>query len=56
MTDTTSGTERSTLPRQAGRHAPEPTGWVGLIAFAGTMMMVVGLLHVFQCACWSHPR
>lgn len=50
MTDTTSSaTAGSTVPRQSGGSAaPEATGWVGWIAFAGTMMVIVGSLHVFQ--------
>ena len=30
------------------RPAAEPTGWVGWIAFAGTMMVMVGILHFIQ--------
>lgn len=40
------------LGSPAARHltptAPEPTGWVGWIVFAGIMMVVVGGLHIFQ--------
>jgi hypothetical protein len=50
MTDTTSSspTVGSSVPRQSGRRAPEPTGWVGWIVFAATMMVIVGGLHIFQ--------
>ncbi len=49
MADTrSSGTAGSTVPRQSGPTAPEPTGWVGWIVFAGTMMIVVGIIHIFQ--------
>ncbi len=27
---------------------PEPTGWVGWIFFAATMMLILGVFHVFQ--------
>lgn len=27
---------------------PEPTGWVGVIAFASIMMILLGLFHAFQ--------
>jgi hypothetical protein len=42
------GTAGSTVPRQSGRSTPEPTGWTGWIVFAGTMMIVVGIIHIFQ--------
>ena len=50
MTDTASTANVGTsVPRQSGRAAaPEPTGWVGWIAFAGTMMIMVGVLHMIQ--------
>jgi hypothetical protein len=48
MTDTSSTTVGSTVPRQSGRSAPEPTGWVGWIVFAGTMMVMIGTLHIIQ--------
>jgi len=48
MTDTSSTTVGSSVPRQSGRSAPEPTGWVGWIVFAGTMMVMVGTLHIIQ--------
>jgi hypothetical protein len=49
MTDTTSSIGvGSTVPRQSSRQAAEPTGWVGWIVFAGTMMVMVGIFHVIQ--------
>lgn len=42
------------VPRQSARSASgsrsasEPSGWVGWITFAGTMMMIIGSLHVVQ--------
>ena len=48
MTDTSSAGVGTSVPRQASRRAAEPTGWVGWIAFAGTMMVMVGILHVIQ--------
>jgi hypothetical protein len=48
VTETTSATSKgSTIPRQSSRTA-KPTGWVGWIIFAGTMMMLVGALHAIQ--------
>jgi hypothetical protein len=38
----------SSIPRQSVRSASEPSGWVGWITFAGTMMMIIGSLHVVQ--------
>ena len=35
----------ATVPRQSTQ---EVTGWVGWIAFAGTMMMLIGVFHVFE--------
>src|SRR6476659_4943744 len=34
--------------RPTGRSASGPSGWVGWITFAGTMMMIIGSLHVVQ--------
>jgi len=48
MTETMSSPVGSSVPRQSSRRAPEPTGWVGWIAFAGTMMVIVGIFHVIQ--------
>jgi hypothetical protein len=49
MTDTTPSTGvGSTVPRQSSRQVAEPTGWVGWIIFAGTMMVMVGIFHVIQ--------
>lgn len=28
--------------------SPQPTGWVGWIFFAGTMMILLGMFHAFQ--------
>jgi hypothetical protein len=47
MAETTS-TKGSTVPRQSSRSAAPPSGWVGWIIFAGTMMVLVGSLHVIQ--------
>jgi hypothetical protein len=38
----------SSVPRQSARSASEPSGWVGWIAFAGTMLMIIGGLNVVQ--------
>ena len=38
----------TSVPRQSTRSASEPSGWVGWITFAGTMMMIIGSLHVVQ--------
>lgn len=44
----TPGTEAQ-VPRQVSREAPvEPTGWVGWIAFAGVVMIVMGAFHAIQ--------
>lgn len=49
MTDTTSSQGvGATMPRQASRTAPEPTGWVGWIVFAGVMMVMVGTFHMIE--------
>jgi uncharacterized membrane protein len=36
-----------TVPRQYTEE-PEVTGWVGWIIFAGTMMMILGVFHMFE--------
>jgi len=36
-----------TVPRQYTEE-PEVTGWVGWIVFAGTMMMLLGVFHMFE--------
>lgn len=45
-------TERRSEPGQpmAGPSSdlPEPTGWVGWIIFAGTMMLMLGMFHIFE--------
>ena len=38
----------STVPRQSSRSAAPPSGWVGWIIFAGTMLVLVGSLHIIQ--------
>jgi hypothetical protein len=49
MTDTTSSaTVGSTVPRQSGHSARQPSGWTGWIVFAGTMMVMIGSLHIIQ--------
>lgn len=47
MTDT-SRDVGATVPRQASRAEPEPTGWVGWIMFAGAMMLMLGSFHAIQ--------
>lgn len=34
--------------QQAGLRTPEPTGWVGWILFAATMMYLLGAFHAIQ--------
>jgi hypothetical protein len=48
MTETAPSGVKSSVPRQSSRRAPEPTGWVGWIIFAGTMLVMVGVFHVIQ--------
>ena len=50
MADTTSSSQSvgAAVPRQASRATPEPTGWVGWIVFAATIMVVVGSFQVIQ--------
>lgn len=38
----------ASMPRQASRTAPQPTGWVGWIVFAATMMAVIGGFQMIQ--------
>ncbi len=54
---TVSSSSAQTVPEQqshgrraspAESYAPEPTGWVGWIAFAGVMMMMLGCFHAIQ--------
>ena len=45
MTDTAS---TAGVGSSARRSVPEPTGWVGWIVFAGTMMVMIGVFHVIQ--------
>jgi len=37
----------ATVPRHSMEES-EVTGWVGWIVFAGTMMMILGVFHMFQ--------
>jgi hypothetical protein len=37
----------ATVPRQYTEE-PEVSGWVGWIVFAGTMMMLLGIFHMFE--------
>ena len=37
----------ATVPRQS-MEEPEVTGWVGWIVFAGTMMAILGVFHMFE--------
>jgi hypothetical protein len=39
---------QTSVPRQSTRSTSGPSGWVGWITFAGTMMMIIGGLHVVQ--------
>jgi hypothetical protein len=43
-----SRTTGASVPRQSGRSASGPSGWVGWITFAGTMMLIIGSLHIVQ--------
>jgi hypothetical protein len=45
-----SGTSARPPPISAARtpQAPEPTGWVGFIEFAGVLMVLLGLFHALQ--------
>jgi hypothetical protein len=36
------------VPSQTRRHAPEPTGWVGWIVFAASMMILLGIFHAIE--------
>jgi hypothetical protein len=47
MTDTTRDAG-ATIPRQPDGRTPEPTGWVGWIFFAGTLMVMLGIFHAIQ--------
>lgn len=39
---------RSSAPRETGYASTSSTGWTGWIVFAGTMMALIGSLHVIQ--------
>ena len=47
MAGTTMSGGGSTVPRQSVE-SQEVTGWVGWIVFAGTMMMLIGVFHLFE--------
>ena len=47
MAGTTSMSGGGEAPRQYTEDT-EVTGWVGWIVFAGTMMMILGVFHMFQ--------
>jgi hypothetical protein len=38
----------ATVPRHSTEAQSEVTGWVGWIVFAGTMMTLIGVFHVFE--------
>ena len=46
MTDTTR--HASTTGNRTTRRDPGPTGWVGWIVYAGTMMVILGSFHFLQ--------
>jgi len=50
MTDTTASSPGvgAGVPSQASRVEPEPTGWVGWIVFAASMMIMLGSFHAIQ--------
>jgi len=49
MADTTpSPSVGSYVSEQSSPGAPEPTGWIGWIAFAGVMMLMLGAFHAIQ--------
>jgi hypothetical protein len=41
-------TQPAPVQRAEREPEPEPTGWVGWIAFAATMMIMLGIFHAFQ--------
>jgi hypothetical protein len=47
MASSTSMSGGATAPRQYTEES-EVTGWVGWIVFAGTMMMILGVFHMFE--------
>ena len=38
----------ASMPRQASRTAPQPTGWVGWIIFAAVMLLIAGTLNLIS--------
>jgi hypothetical protein len=49
MTETTSTKGvGSTVPRQSSRSTATPSVWFGWIIFAGTMLVLVGTMHIIQ--------
>jgi vacuolar-type H+-ATPase subunit I/STV1 len=38
----------ATVPRHSMEAESEVTGWVGWIVFAGTMMVILGVFHMFE--------
>jgi hypothetical protein len=49
MTETSASRPTGTsVPKQSARSAGQPSGWVGWIVFAGTMMIIIGSLHAVQ--------
>jgi hypothetical protein len=52
MTDTSSspnvGTRATAGPRARSQSRTDPSGWVGWIAFAAVMMVVIGALHAIE--------
>jgi hypothetical protein len=45
---TSSSNVGSSVPSQARSRAPQPTGWVGFIVFAGVMLVMLGIFHAIQ--------
>ena len=41
-------TQRADNEHPARTYADEPTGWVGWIFFAGTMLVILGIFHAIQ--------
>ncbi|MGH2395362.1 MAG: DUF7144 family membrane protein, partial [Candidatus Limnocylindria bacterium] len=63
MTETRqTGAGQVGMPRQRGQGAPEPTGWVGWLFFAGVIMIlggifqaIAGLVAIFNEAYYLVP-
>lgn len=45
---TTPQAAQQPAPGRPAEREPEPTGWVGWIAFASVMMVMLGIFHAFQ--------